>query len=133
MRISDWSSEVCSSDLNVRARPADPIVLRQNLASAYEFATKQGGAALNDYARANDPFADLAQAQVAVDVRNVVRASADSFRIAWDERRYVRGRLSATTRWTAILRSEEHTYELQSLMRISYAVFCLNNKKTIKS
>src|SRR3546814_7428060 len=97
MRISDWSSEVCSSDLNVRARPADPIVLRQNLASAYEFATEQGGAALNDYARANDPFADLAEAQVAVDVRNVVRASADSFRIAWDERRYVRGQLSATT------------------------------------
>src|SRR3546814_7679087 len=154
MRISDWSSEVCSSDLNVRARPADPIVLRQNLASAYEFATEQGGAALNDYARANDPFADLAEAQVAVDVRNVVRASADSFRIAWDERRYVRGQLSATTRWTAILtvvvrtpadtetlsrnplglyvhainwsqdlRSEEHTSELQSLMRLSYAVF----------
>src|SRR3546814_9821909 len=130
MRISDWSSEVCSSDLNVRARPADPIVLRQNLASAYEFATEQGGAALNDYARANDPFADLAEAQVAVDVRNVVRASADSFRIAWDERRYVRGQLSATTRWTAILtvRSEEHTSELQSLMRISYAVFCLKKK-----
>src|SRR3546814_10361665 len=29
-------------------------------------------------------------------------------------------------------RSEEHTSELQSLMRISYAVFCLNNKKTTK-
>src|SRR3546814_4243153 len=31
------------------------------------------------------------------------------------------------------LRSEEHTSELQSLMRISYAVFCLKKKKTIKS
>src|SRR3546814_10100109 len=30
---------------------------------------------------------------------------------------------------TAIVRSEEHTSELQSLMRISYAVFCLKNKK----
>src|SRR3546814_6535606 len=30
-----------------------------------------------------------------------------------------------------VLRSEEHTSELQSLMRISYAVFCLQNKKTI--
>src|SRR3546814_4049266 len=30
----------------------------------------------------------------------------------------------------ALLRSEEHTSELQSLMRISYAVFCLTNKKT---
>src|SRR3546814_6574005 len=31
------------------------------------------------------------------------------------------------------LRSEEHTYELQSLMRISYAVFCLKNKKNINT
>src|SRR3546814_16745382 len=109
MRISDWSSEVCSSDLNVRARPADPIVLRQNLASAYEFATEQGGAALNDYARANDPFADLAEAQVAVDVRNVVRASADSFRIAWDERRSEERRVgkegvsTCSSRWSPYL------------------------------
>src|SRR3546814_4120283 len=33
---------------------------------------------------------------------------------------------------TGILRSEEHTSELQSLMRISYAVFCLKKKKTNK-
>jgi len=88
---------------NVRARPADPIVLRQNLASAYEFTTEQGAAALNDYARASDPFANLVDTQVSVDVRQVVRASADSFRIAWDERRYVRGQLAGTTHWSAIL------------------------------
>jgi len=88
---------------NVRGRPADPIVLRQNLNSAYDFTTEQGAAALNDYARANDPFASLADTQVAVDVKNVVRASPDSFRIAWDERRYDRGQLSGTTHWSAIL------------------------------
>src|SRR3546814_10181274 len=33
------------------------------------------------------------------------------------------------TDWAASLRSEEHTSELQSLMRISYAVFCLKKKK----
>src|SRR3546814_19550159 len=49
---------------NVRARPADQIVLRQNIASPYEFANAQGGEALNDYARANDPFAHSAAAQV---------------------------------------------------------------------
>src|SRR3546814_8337235 len=32
--------------------------------------------------------------------------------------------------WTQLARSEEHTSELQSLMRISYAVFCLKKKKT---
>ncbi|QKR98312.1 conjugal transfer protein TrbF [Sphingomonas sp. CL5.1] len=88
---------------NVRSRPADPIVLRQNLATAYYFTTEQGAAALNDYARSSDPFADLADRQVSVDVKNVVRASADSFRIAWDERHYDHGQLAATTHWSAIL------------------------------
>ena len=88
---------------NVRGRPADPIVLRQNLSAAYDFTTEQGSAALNDYARGADPFATLADTQVSVDVKNVVRASADSFRIAWDERRYDHGQLSATTHWSAIL------------------------------
>src|SRR3546814_4880547 len=36
------------------------------------------------------------------------------------------------SRWPAGRRSEEHTSELQSLMRISYAVFCLNKKKTLR-
>jgi type IV secretion system protein VirB5 len=88
---------------NVRSRPADPIVLRQNLAAAYDFTTEQGTAALNDYARASDPFADLADKQVSVDVRQVVRASPDSFRIAWDERHYDHGQLADTTHWSAIL------------------------------
>ncbi|SEH15009.1 type IV secretion system protein VirB5 [Sphingopyxis sp. YR583] len=88
---------------NVRARPADPIVLRDNLASAYDFTTERGTAVLNDYARGKDPFADLDDTQISVDVRQVVRASSDSFRIAWDERRYVRGQLAHTAHWSAIL------------------------------
>ena len=88
---------------NVRGRPADPIVLRQNLSAAYDFTTEQGTAALNDYARGADPFATLADTQVSVDVKSVVRASADSFRIAWDERRYEHGQQSGTTHWSAIL------------------------------
>src|SRR3546814_7692312 len=39
------------------------------------------------------------------------------------------GSSTASTRWRSSFRSEEHTSELQSLMRISYAVFCLNKKK----
>src|SRR3546814_1759906 len=38
--------------------------------------------------------------------------------------------LSTSTNGTSAIRSEEHTSELQSLMRISYAVFCLKKKKT---
>eukprot|EP01136_Pigoraptor_vietnamica_P040114 Opistho-1_new@11671 len=44
---------------NVRSIPADGIVLRQNWLRAYDFATDKGALFLNDYARANDPFAQL--------------------------------------------------------------------------
>src|SRR3546814_3404737 len=43
--------------------------------------------------------------------------------------RWIGSRAPSLTLWTA-MRSEEHTSELQSLMRISYAVFCLKKKKT---
>ncbi len=87
----------------VRSVPADPIVLRQNWLRAYDFATDKGGLALNDYARSNDPFALVGKVQVAVDVSSVIRASNDSFRVAWTERRYSDGALAETSRWSAIL------------------------------
>lgn len=87
----------------VRALPADPIIVRQNWLAAYDFTTPSGAQALNDYARTNDPFAKLGKEQVAVDVSSVIRASPDSFRIAWIEHRYQDGALADTTRWTAIL------------------------------
>ena len=87
----------------VRSIPADPVIVRQNWLRAYEWTTDRGSAALNDYARANDPFAKVGKQQVAVDVSSVIRASPDSFRVAWTERRYENGQLSTTERWTAIL------------------------------
>ena len=88
---------------HVRAIPADPVVLKQNWLRAYDFTTDKGAIALNDYARANDPFANVGKVQVAVDVSSVIRASNDSFRVAWVERRYQDGALAATSRWSAIL------------------------------
>lgn len=87
----------------VRSIPADPIIVRQNWLRAYDFTTDRGALALNDYARANDPFANVGRVQVAVDVSSVIRASGDSFRVAWTERRYQDGSLAETTRWSAIL------------------------------
>ena len=87
----------------VRSIPSDAIVLRQNWLRAYDFATDKGALVLNDYARSNDPFAQVGKTQVAVDVSSVVRASPSSFRIAWTERRYRDGALADTTRWSAIL------------------------------
>ena len=87
----------------VRAIPADAIIVRQNWLRAYEFTTDRGAAALNDYARTNDPFTRVGRQQIAVDVSSVIRASPGSFRIAWTERHYENGQLSGTERWTAIL------------------------------
>src|SRR3546814_1311212 len=87
----------------VRSIPADPVIVRQTWLRAYDFTTDGGALALNDYARANDPFANVGRVQVAVDVSSVIRASPDSFHIAWTERRYEDGSLTATERWSAIL------------------------------
>lgn len=86
-----------------RSIPADPIVVRKNWLRAYEWTTDRGAAALNDYARANDPFAKVGKQQVAVEVSSVIRASPDSFRVAWTERHFENGQLAVTERWTAIL------------------------------
>ena len=88
---------------NVRSIPADPVIVRQNWLAAYDFVTDKGAVALNDYARANDPFAKVGKIQVAIEISSVIRASNESFRVAWTERRYENGSLSATERWTAIL------------------------------
>ncbi|GAB5373790.1 MAG: conjugal transfer protein TrbF [Acuticoccus sp.] len=87
----------------VRAIPADPVVLRRQWLEAYDFATDRGALALNDYARERDPFAKVGETQISVDVSSVIRASPDSFRVAWSERTYANGQLSGTERWTAIL------------------------------
>lgn len=88
---------------HVRGLPMDAIVLREDWLRAYDFTTDRGAAALNDYARNNDPFAKVGKIQVAVEVSSVIRASPDSFRIAWIERRYENGQLAATERWSAIV------------------------------
>ena len=87
----------------VRGIPADPVILRNQWLRAYDFVTDKGAVALNDFARANDPFSNLGKQQIAVEVSSVIRASPDSFRVAWTQRRYENGNLAATERWTAIL------------------------------
>lgn len=88
---------------DVRGLPVDAIVLRQDWLRAYDFTTDRGAAALNDFARNNDPFANLGKLQISVEISSVIRASPTSFRVAWIQRAYENGSLSATERWTAIL------------------------------
>ncbi|MGB3832635.1 MAG: conjugal transfer protein TrbF [Mesorhizobium sp.] len=87
----------------VRGLPSDPIVLRQAWLRAYDFTTDRGAVALNEYARSNDPFTRVGRQQVSVEVSSVIRASPDSFRVAWTEQHFDNGQLSRTERWTAIL------------------------------
>ncbi len=87
----------------LRGIPADPVILRQNWLDAYNYVTDKGALTLNDYARTNDPFTKIGRTQISVEVSSVIRASQDSFRVAWTERHYIDNALAATERWSAIL------------------------------
>lgn len=87
----------------VRSLSSDPVIVSQFWHWAYDYTTDGGAAALNDYARSNDPFTRIGRQQVAVEVNSRLRASPNSFRIAWTERHYENGQLARTERWTAIL------------------------------
>ena len=88
---------------NTRSVSIDPVVVRQNWLKAYAYATDRGAATLNDYARDNDPFADLGKRSVSVDVTSVVRASDDSFTVRWRETTYRSGAEIGQSTHTAIL------------------------------
>jgi type IV secretion system protein VirB5 len=88
---------------NVRSVSLDPVLMRQNWLSAYDFVTARGALFLGEHARAAMPFADVGRRTVSVQVTSVVRASDSSFQVKWTENLYERGSLAGTSRWTAIL------------------------------
>lgn len=88
---------------NIRSRSLDPVLMRENWLSAYDFATERASLFIGEYARADNPFADIGRRTVSVQVTSVVRASDTSFQVKWIEQRYERGSLASTSRWTAML------------------------------
>jgi type IV secretion system protein VirB5 len=88
---------------NVRSISLDPVLMRANWLSAYDFATQRGARFLSDYARAANPFGDIGTRTVSVQVTSVVRASDRSFQVKWTETDFERGNLAGTSHWTAIL------------------------------
>lgn len=88
---------------NVRSISLDPVLMRENWLSAYDFATDRAALFLGAFARETDPFAEVGTRTVSVQVTSVVRASDRSFQVKWTERHYERSSLSSTSRWTAIL------------------------------
>src|SRR3546814_9427363 len=123
MRISDWSSDVCSSDLIVHA----PAVHGGPGQAARGGDRWSPWAAVNGW-RMNDAGADdLHFRDRDTDLHCRVEYLADgSVRLFGLESTVVAG----GTLEPDGSRSEEHASELQSLMRISYAVFCLKKKNT---
>lgn len=88
---------------DIRGRSLDPVLMRENWLQAYDFASKRGAIFLGEYARSANPFADVGDKTVSVQVTSVVRASSSSFQVKWVERAYDRGSLAGTSRWTAIV------------------------------
>src|SRR3546814_7800778 len=116
MRISDWSSDVCSSDLKcdaLRVEYLDMVeqLLRQRFVDPRRRLIEQYQARLHHQHPPQGQQFALSAGQVPGHfVGEVIQAQ---------ERQD----------FMSLVRSEEHTSALQSLMPISYAVFCLNNKK----
>jgi type IV secretion system protein TrbF len=88
---------------DVRSVSIDPVIVRQNWLRAYDHATDKGAMALNDYARDQDPFAEIGRRSIAVEIASVVRASADSFELRWTEKTYQNGQFEKAERYTAHL------------------------------
>ena len=88
---------------NIRSKSLDAVLMRENWLSAYDFVTERGALFLGEYARASNPFADVGDRTVSVQVTSVVRASDRSFQVKWTETAYERGSEAGSSHWTGIL------------------------------
>src|SRR3546814_2709988 len=147
MRISDWSSDVCSSDLLECYRDHVPRRYLLHLSRGSELPTPMiAPTSETNERRLSTTMSDRGEFAIGPGAAKRMRACAwPSIRPptanltamgegAWERRPFI---VSADDRATGAsdrssrtrARSEAHTSELQSLMRTSYAVFCLNKKK----
>src|SRR3546814_8770186 len=114
MRISDWSSDVCSSDLEADLLPVGYFHVVFTLPAE---------------------VAAIAFTNKALVYDLLFKAAADTMLTIAADPRHLGARIGITAvlhTWGSA-RSEEHTSELQSLMRISYAVFCLKKKTELST
>src|SRR3546814_4399170 len=138
MRISDWSSDVCSSDLWLTYATPESLalymyreprkakqlhfgVIPKTVDEYYQFLGGYAGQPVEQklgnpvfHIHGGNPPANVPPVSFALLLNLVAVAGTSDKAVLW-----------------GFVRSEEHTSELQSLMRISYAVFCLKKKKQI--
>src|SRR3546814_5692791 len=117
MRISDWSSDVCSSDLRPRRRRAGRR-------------PSDDGEPLCQSGR--DLLSPEPSERCDADDPPCLRTDRAGDGRTEPEQRRDAGAICAGDDTRRPIRSEEHTSERQSLLRISYAVICLKKKKSIK-
>src|SRR3546814_8769862 len=119
MRISDWSSDVCSSDLVQHYVAHLSHQFRERLRRVDLHAQRQQ---VGEVAHQALDFRRVAPAHRGADYHVTLAGKVGEQQRIRAEQGHEQGHVH--------VRSEEHTSELQSLMRISYAVFCLTKKKT---
>src|SRR3546814_3641639 len=118
MRISDWSSDVCSSDLPNRG----------SIVIAEEITTPQKHVQVGNVSIGNDLPLVLIAGPCQIESLDHALMMADKIATACAATGIRFIYKSSFDKANRSSRSEEHTSELQSLMRISYAVFCLKKK-----
>src|SRR3546814_9533575 len=126
MRISDWSSDVCSSDLRKRSMPfARPMPIMCSLSDGRRFAGGNSRPLHMDRSSVTTPHPYLAS----VDAES---SPGPSWPMNRSRLAHCSGSTMASISAPYWSRSEEHTTELQSLMRTSYSVLCLKKKTTVE-
>jgi type IV secretion system protein VirB5 len=88
---------------DVRGLSVDPIIVRENWLSAYEFVVGEASVALDDYARSNDPFENVGARSRTIEVTSIVRLTDESFQARWTEKHYRHGNFIEERAFTAIL------------------------------
>jgi len=101
----------------VRGLSVDPVVVRQAWLDAYAQITSHAKPMLDVYARQADPFGQIGKRAVTVDVTSVVRASPNSFRVAWVEHPFQDGTALPPEHWTAILTVVIQTPHTEAALR----------------
>src|SRR3546814_5175134 len=126
MRISDWSSDVCSSDLTA----IEGLTAAKDKLPDYSLTLR----AMDERLDRIDERLHRIDQHPAMQLTPLTMA-AQMFEASKtcraEDRKAIGDGREALARPLGQVRSEEHTSELQSLMRISYAVFCLKKKSTI--
>src|SRR3546814_5544586 len=124
MRISDWSSDVCSSDLQCGGADAGAQLGDQGCRQHAVISWKQRTSGLGEAERGLRPSTAWPRLSALHIALTEQATQMLAHRVVAD----MQMRAQQLHRATLGHRSEEHTSELQSLMRISYAVFCLKKK-----